>query len=361
MKKITIYEYISYICILVGTICLSYFLYKVYGGFSIAEQVNEKSIDNSAKIGDFIGGVIGSTWTLASVLLYFSALKLQSKEITNSKKILNQQQFETTFFNLLKTQQDIKYGISDQFYSVDLNSVGFKYNSKEVKGGTYFSNIVLEYRSLYRLSKKQNISEWNEDEVESTLQDYFESEERRNNHPEDIDQMDKDFFSAIKSDYTAHLYGIHASTFNRIKNAQNENTLCQLLYAILYIRYDNTLGHYCRHLYNIIKYLDAEKERTLEDAKAQYNSKKLEKENKAINDRFDTYIAFIQSMLSASEMIALFYNSLIFKKAQDLFVKYQLFENLSKEKLIKIEHANLITGIILKSNRDLFDTILNRE
>lgn len=83
--------------------------------YSILERLNNKDVEITGQFGDFFGGVIGSLWTLAGVFLYFSALKVQQKqlkvqkeEMKQSEKLLSQQQFESTFFGLLQTQKELK-------------------------------------------------------------------------------------------------------------------------------------------------------------------------------------------------------------------------------------------------------------
>lgn len=78
-----------------------------------------------------------------------------------------------------------------------------------------------------------------------------------------------------------------------------------------------------------------------------------------VSKRFKRYAAFLQSGLSSSEMCILFYNSLIYPKAQKLYLRYNLLENLLDIDLIESEHKKLVKGFRCKSpNRmiaDFFD------
>lgn len=79
-------------------------------------------------IGSFIGGVVGALWSLVSVLLFYVTLRLQQKEITLQRhelemtrdeirgqkeqmvlqnQTLVQQNFENTFFHLLKLHNNL--------------------------------------------------------------------------------------------------------------------------------------------------------------------------------------------------------------------------------------------------------------
>ena len=89
-------------------------------------------------------------------------------------------------------------------------------------------------------------------------------------------------------------------------------------------------------------------------------NEKNRKEEEAVNKRFANYFSFIHSILSTSELTILFYNSMLFPKAKELYVKYGMFNNLLKTNLIKQEHSNLIEGANLKEKKELFQEIIDR-
>ncbi len=95
-------------------------------------NVLQHNMDDSAgylgNIGSFIGGVVGALWSLVSVLLFYVTLRLQQKEITLQRhelemtrdeirgqkeqmvlqnQTLVQQNFENTFFHLLKLHNNL--------------------------------------------------------------------------------------------------------------------------------------------------------------------------------------------------------------------------------------------------------------
>ncbi len=84
--------------------------------------------DYLGNIGSFTGGVVGALWSLVSVLLFYVTLRLQQKEITLQRhelemtreeikgqkeqmvlqnQTLRQQNFENTFFHLLKLHNNL--------------------------------------------------------------------------------------------------------------------------------------------------------------------------------------------------------------------------------------------------------------
>lgn len=107
---------LAYLFLFIGLLGFcSYALSMYNSGYIISGKLNNKDIEITGQFGDFFGGVVGSLWTLAGVLLYFSALKVQQEqlkaqkeEMKQSEKLLSQQQFESTFFGLLQTQKELK-------------------------------------------------------------------------------------------------------------------------------------------------------------------------------------------------------------------------------------------------------------
>ena len=114
---------IAYLCTAIGLYVLGRFLIEIKDTYCIGGNLTPEDMAQTGQVGDFIGGVIGSIWALAGVLLYFSALRLQQQEMKNQReematnqKLLDQQLFENTFFNLLKTQDSIRDSINTRFY-----------------------------------------------------------------------------------------------------------------------------------------------------------------------------------------------------------------------------------------------------
>ncbi len=77
------------------------------------------------------------------------------------------------------------------------------------------------------------------------------------------------------------------------------------------------VGHYFRHLFNIIKF--------------------IHKKRGWIRRKF--YTGFVQAQMSAPELYLLFYNGLKFSKMEKFINKYDLIENLAREDLMRISHS----------------------
>lgn len=66
------YEKGSTLAIIIGA------AFFVFGGIIFLTQ--DSDLDKYGAFGEFFGGIIGSFWSLAGVLLFYAALKTQSKE-----------------------------------------------------------------------------------------------------------------------------------------------------------------------------------------------------------------------------------------------------------------------------------------
>lgn len=80
------------ISIIVGVLILIFYIIR-YKGFC-ATFSGEFDIESSAKVGDFIGGVVGAFWTLASTLFFYNTLQLQRAQLEDNKIQLTMQDNE---------------------------------------------------------------------------------------------------------------------------------------------------------------------------------------------------------------------------------------------------------------------------
>jgi hypothetical protein len=157
--------------------------------FNTAENIN---LTVAGQIGDFVGGLTGTFFSLVGVLLLFENLALQRKEFTESRHVFEKQQFETTFFNLIKLYQEVvkslHFDFSDsfsqrvfigkeffeqqriRFYSDFVIQENFEKSLKQAKI-KYVENYISTkdqtsnyFRTLYRIFRYISNSEFSEEE-----------------------------------------------------------------------------------------------------------------------------------------------------------------------------------------------------
>ena len=108
-------EILAYIITALGLLVMAVFVICLLSSYKMSGNLSNDEMAITGQVGDFMGGVIGSLWALAGVFLYFSAIKMQNKELENQSKFRREdrildsiKEFENTFFALLASQQRIK-------------------------------------------------------------------------------------------------------------------------------------------------------------------------------------------------------------------------------------------------------------
>ncbi|MBI5219181.1 MAG: putative phage abortive infection protein [Bacteroidia bacterium] len=264
------------------------------------------NLEDSARTGDFVGGVIGSFWALTSVLLLFLTLRLQRKGIVETSEALRIQQFENNFYNLVKTQQEIVNSIEVEIRSYDENGAITTYKSN---GRKFFTEARRDLKSIY----------------EFLTSDKYSTKTKSLNLP-----------------LIVHLrYNITENDYNRVKEYKNDKlSVIKESYQFFFNKHNSEIGHYFRHLYHIIKYV-----------KEAEGSDKRTHEIK--HTFYCKYANFIQAQMSSAELFLLFYNCICFRKMKESVEYYDLLENLPFEDLIEEDHrAFYVKG--LKSRKEIF-------
>lgn len=356
--------FIAYICVGIGLLVWGVFLYFIDETYTIGGKLTPEEMAQTGQVGDFIGGVIGSVWALAGVFLYFSALKLQQQELKSqreematSQKLLDQQMFEGTFFNLLKAQENIRNSIHAYFYWINIDNYS---RIEEVKGEkhgvNFFAFAKSELDRLHYFILHYDSQYCTLESLQAGLDCFNRSREFNvNTYFYDIHELDElKLWTGLQ--YLSIRYSIDVDYFNKKRRKEDVTKKVTYIYWLLYSRYEFCLSHYCRHFYNLVKFLDDYNNKLLSGIEDNEQDKRLEIEHKISN-----YLSFIQSSTSSSELVVLYYNMLLFPKASALYAKYNVFENLNKENLLHESHATFFPNIRLKSEDDLKSRFLTED
>ena len=157
---------------------------------------------------------------------------------------------------------------------------------------------------------------------------------------------EEELLNDAKIEYTNTYYGITKLKWEEAKEFEPIK-LGRISYGLFFNRYHFIIGHYFRHLYHILKFLEQSERNELVDCKSQ-------SEIDSVNEKYLTYAQFVQAQMAAPELLLLFYNCLSFPKLLRLVVKYNILENLAKEDLIDQSH-NVVDGVNLKSRTNLIN------
>ena len=256
------------------------------------------------------------------ISIYFQQyeLSLQRQELSETRKEFKDQNFQTTFFNLLKTQRQLAEEIDCYIWNLR------NYKDEEfehIRGRNFFNISKLELEKIIKALKSKKYSK------------YFTWDQGDDYEYEPIPEWEvDDLTESRKQLYTFHTYYITEEIFESSKS-KDENQIVSLAFFIFYNKYSFVFGHYFRHLYHILSFLE------------NYEKELVEKGIKDIS--VNNFANFIQAQMSTPELFLLFYNCYKFPKLKRLVVKFNILENLNVEDLISTSHN--IDDVKLKSRK----------
>lgn len=224
------------------------------------------------------------------------------------------QNFEHTFFELLKNQNEILYRIS--FDISDNRNVIGNINTKG-NGLEYFIYAEFKLKQLYNFISQDFLKK-------SIIQP--------GNKQLIIDECDGaafDIFNSLMS-----LEELKLFYANRPKLRENESETefdkrkSEHVYNYFFEKHGLFVGHYFRHLFNVLKF--------------------IEKHSVVFYWKAKFYTGLVQAQMSAPELFVLFYNGLKFEKMEKYINKYKLIENLAVEDLILPGHERFYKKVKMK-------------
>lgn len=304
---------------------------------------------------------IGSWFALAGVFIFAATLfyqikeyKLQIEELkksveaqTNTSKALEDQkdiqklsQFESTFFNLLRNQQEITKNIQERFYYIDRESINFStlsgVKNKMIEGRTFFKEIKKELSKIFISIDNKNFFNYKPEENESTLHTIADIDEDTSLDPDEREEKINDLINSEKISFTNSLYIKKKKQWKEIRSLNLSDQIA-VIYGLLFQIYHTSLGHYFRHLYHIISYTDS-----------------FFTENEKIQSKAKIYTDIIQAQMSSDELTITYYNAFAFPNLFTLIEKYDFLENLTLEDLIDPSHY-INKNIKIKSRMELIN------
>lgn len=262
-------------------IALATITFILLGNWSFSKTLDEEKI---SQFGDFIGGIIGSLFSLAGVILFYVALKEQRKDININQENLNLQ-------NIALNQQVEE----------------FKAQKKElIETRKVYEEQTTLFREQTNLYKQQN-KELKEQSITAKLQ-----------------QFDSSFFSYLnmfinfkntldlKTDSKNYFGEVYLEILNielKDKTLVDSFALIQAKYMEVFHLHKNELSHYFKTLYRIIILID---------------SSSIDEEKKR------QYFKLLRSQLSDSELLVLYYNyhSHLGIKVRPYIITYNLLKHI---------------------------------
>ena len=256
----------------------------------------------ASQFGNFVGGLVGPMFYLASVFLIYETIIAQNKSF-------EKQQFETKFFELIRFHRQ---NVTEMEYRVPWE------DHKYITGPLVFREIKSQFTKLYKI--------------------VFPFVEASATIPADKKKID-----AVNITYQLLFFGVSQSTLpiieqlldrkydkllirNIIEEVRKEKTTYNPD-STYYSGHQVRLAHYYRHLYQLVDYVD----------KTDF----LNEEQKY------SYIKMLRAQLSQHEIALFFLNSLSLGQPwvkNDYINKYKLIKNLPPNFIDEIDPKDYYSG-----------------
>ena len=326
--------------------------------FVLIMPFNDWSFDPDPQLfsnyGDFIGGIVGPLFTLAGFFLIFKTFQAQQESLEkqerlrkDQQKVFEQERFETTFFNLLKNQNQIINDFKVYFHSLNGVTTEVTYT---VLGREFFLYSKRELLDIWNSFNSQKYAGYFDLETaqyrQMDIDELYNPNSPHFTHPDDAEDQENKIKYEIRLSQINKAYGIDGPIWDKFKKFDIEGKL-KGIYGFYFLKFHYAAGHYFRHLYHILDFIEKSENKVISLAS---DTKEIE----MINDDFRKYASFVQAQMSSFELLLLFYNSFCFPKMLRLIKKYNILENLAVEDLIDKSH-DFDKEIILKRRNKLMN------
>lgn len=287
---------------------------------------------DTGAVGDTIGGTTAPIVGLISIFLLIWTLIEQKKSNDKQIRFMQDERFENTLFNLLNEQREITSSLYIDFHGLAKNDVTKEIHTN-VRGYEFFKMAVYELKILFKsLDSKEFHKEYDSEAVGDMMEQIADNLYYGENLPYELKLENEESILEGKNTalaaYFNDLYKISQTEFLQYKSKSVENKI-QFVYKKYFSRRINS-GHYFRHLYRILKFIELNETRELNMLRND--------EQQSVKNKYLEYAQFVQAQMSIEELLVIFYNSFCFPKMKAMLIKYNLLENLNVEKLIKSEH-----------------------
>ena len=224
----------SVILTIVGFLILIFFSYKVFNFQAIKDPIVDVQFAPIGQIGDFVGGYVGTLFSIVGIVLLFETLALQRKESSESKAVFLKQQFDNTFFELLKLHKENVENFSTfDFFGEEQKGRKFFAHNKEL-----LQNIFIPTRSI---SKNRKLA------IDHFTNIYI-------NFVDDFSIYFKTLYQLYSLIEKSDIEGVQQATYSKILRAQlSEGELFFIRYNAM-TEIGKPSSHYI-NVFNILKHL----------------------------------------------------------------------------------------------------------
>lgn len=207
-----------------------------------------------SQYGSFIGGVIASIFGFATFILLLYTFFLQKSDSEQTFKVLNQQGFESTFFNMLNY---LIAQINSATGSIDLTpSYSHKIPRGQTQGVSYFATLMNSYLNWFRITNNNNSSPMHrlaimkmvgitdQDAVQNVYDEFYNSFYDKHNHS--LGHLFRLCHNLIKYIDSSESYNNNDPSFyiNIVQSQLPDSFLSVLFYNVLSSNSKNSAGDF---------------------------------------------------------------------------------------------------------------------
>lgn len=327
--KRQIFFWLSVACLVFG-IAVSFVFYKALSesGFILADSNHTVSISETGNIGDFVGGVVGTIFSLVSVVLLILTLTDQFHQYKLDR-------FGQTFYEMLHIHND------------NITSMSLK-DSDNTTGRDVFSKLVSQYEVIFDMVQGcfNNILSINS----LSAKDNEDQKEKLDKMKTYLKSQRKAVRLSMRIAYGFFFYG--SEKFLLKSNVDEENRILEHVKHLLVLNnsivkpHNVLLGHYYRHMFQMLKLVE---NASFLDEKEKYG-----------------YTKQLRAQLNDDEQVLLYYNSLSDigkdwivdlgqknRKKMCLIARFRMIKNIPYYKEIKgIQPQELFKTEIISYRKD---------
>lgn len=337
MKKIREYIYKHLPFFVFGTVIFlwaaswAYIRFRGYPAEQAGQFGDKFGFINSLFSGLAFGGVV------VSLFLQREDLALQRQELKETREEFKQQNFESTFFNLLKNQQEISKRIKAQFYGL---KSPLNIGTLQVSGLDFFYYSKRQLSLIYLALEKMKFEKYDPQHIEYIMR-YEEEEEQYPDYEKD-QMKDAAFLEDARKAYAIDIYEISEKRHKDYKSLDNLNKL-KLVSEYFFNKYHQFIGNYFRHFYHILKFIDESEYKELKGLDPTKDAIEIGE----IRDKYFRYAQFLQAQMTSDELMLLFYHCSLDHDTLTLVAKYNIMQHLGLEDLADESH-NCLLSVTLK-------------
>lgn len=332
MEKIKKY-WLEIIGSIIALICLYYvvtFLNNLFNELYINSRTTECH-EIYGYFGSYVGGVLGTIIGFITLFFVYITYTSQKKELILQRQLIAQQQFESTFFNMLNVHRELKNSLKLNKEN-NLFNGGLMYPNSDKIGVEVISKISNDFKKFYKSDfiLKTLINENNLNYlITKILNDEFDKNDNLFKELEDPNNPEIDKFDWDENN----------------NSIEYQKKKINFFFKYLFKNYQNQISHYCRNVYHILKYI-----RENEENKTLGNDSK----------KYKNYANIFQSQLNVDEQFLLFYNFIQFNDKENgiystikLVNHYKFLENIGIDNLIFKKHKEFYDFVIKGSDRKI--------